>query len=177
MSESVRRLFPLIVPVTYVQSTNWKLPHSILNVPDLVLTWVVLHEQQTMVYVTTEQTQEWERLEMDWRAAAMENLRRDTGENPATREKRDDTGKLQWVAMMQADGLGSSRILMWEELGTLFPAGYLVAIPERSVGLAIAADASPEQLRAFTDVVRNCHGSGITKMLDRLLQPADLLAR
>jgi hypothetical protein len=49
--------------------------------------------------------------------------------------------------MMQADGLGSSRILMAEELGRLFLTGYSVAIPERSVGMA--ADATPQQLTSF----------------------------
>jgi hypothetical protein len=66
-----------------------------------------------------------------------------------------------------ADGLGSSRILMAEELGRLFLTGYSVAIPERSVGMAVAADATPEQPTSFTDVVRNCHGARITRILDR----------
>jgi hypothetical protein len=38
----------------------------------------------------SEQTREWATLETDWRAAATESLRRDTGKNPATHDKRDE---------------------------------------------------------------------------------------
>jgi len=81
------------------------------------------------------------------------------------------------VAMMQADGLESSRILMAGELGRLFLTGYSVAIPERSVGMAVAADARPEQLTSFRDVVRNCHAARNNENFGRLLQPSDLLAK
>ena len=172
---STKNLYPLIVPVDYVQSGVWKLPHSTLNMPDLILTWVLLQEEQTMVYVTIEQVREWRRANIDWRKIAIENMRRDTGESPATHVMRDKTGNLQWVAMMQADGLGSSRVLMAKELSGLFPDGYLLAIPERSVGMAVSVNATPEHRNSFVDVVRNCQRVGITKMLDKLLTPADVL--
>ncbi|HZD13416.1 MAG TPA: hypothetical protein VE177_07860 [Candidatus Binatus sp.] len=142
---------------------------------DLILTWVLLHEKQTMVYVSIEQVQEWTRDNIDWGRIAIENMRRDTGENPATHEKRDQSGNLQWVAMMQADGLGSSRVLMAEELNRLFPDGYLLAIPERSVGMAVSVNATAEHRDSFMSVVRKCQRDGITEMLDKLLTPTDVL--
>jgi hypothetical protein len=173
--DPAKNLFPLIVPVEYVESGVWKLPHSELNARDLILTWVILSEGQSMVYVTAEQVNDWKRREMDWEAIAFENMGRATGENPATHEMRDASGKLQWIAMMHADGLASSRVLMTRELSELFPQGYLLAIPERSVGMAIASDVAPFQRQSFMEVVRKCQSVGITKMLDRLLEPKDLL--
>ena len=175
MNEPAKNLLPLIVPVEYAESGVWKLPHSELNARDLILTWVILSEGQTMVYVTAEQVNDWKRREMDWEAIAFENMRQATGEHPATQERRDASSKLQWIAMMQADGLGSSSVLMARELSKLFPQGYLLAIPERSVGMAISTDAVPFQRESFMEVVRKCQSAGITKMLDRLLEPKDLL--
>ena len=76
--------------------------------------------------------------------------------------------------MMQPDGLGSSRVLMSDELQKLFPEGYSVAIPERSVGMTLSAGASHEYRASFIDVVRNCQQDGITPMLNRLLTSADV---
>ena len=174
MENHLENLYPLIVPVEYIQSGVWNLPHLSLKAADLILTWVVLHEGQTMVYVTADQVEWWKKSGVNWSAVAIENMRRGTGDNPATHEKRDEKGRLQWVAMMQSDGLGSSRVLMTDELQKLFAEGYSVAIPERSVGMALSSTALPEHRSSFMDVVRNCQRDGITPMLNRLLSPADM---
>jgi len=101
-------------------------------------------------------------------------MRRDTGSNPATHEKRDAKGVLHWVAMMQPDGLGSSRVLMADELKNIFPEGYSLAIPERSVGMALSANASAEERVGFIELVRKCQREGTTPMVNRLFAPADL---
>ena len=175
MDSSLKSLFPLIVPADYVQSGTWKLPHLRLRLSELILTWVVLHERQTMVYVTEDQVNHWKRLEIEWEQIAIENMKRDSGEGPATHEKRDASGNLQWIAMMQSDGLGSSRVLMTEELRSLFPGGYQLAIPERSVGMALSTEANPEDRAAFAEAVQKCYRVGITRMLGKLLDPIDVL--
>jgi hypothetical protein len=121
MDSSLKSLFPLIVPAEYVQSGAWKLPHVRLNFSDLILTWVLLHEEQTMLYVTMEHVNNWKRHDIEWGLIAIENMKRDTGKNPATHEKRDASGNLLWIAMMQSDGLGSSRVLMTENFTACFP--------------------------------------------------------
>lgn len=175
MDNSLENLYPLIVPAEYVQSGVWNLPHFPLKAADLILTWVVLHEGQTMVYVTADQVAVWQKRGINWSAVAFENMQRGTGDSPATHEKRDENGNLQWVAMMQPDGLGSSRVLMTDELEKLFPEGYSVAIPERSVGMALSAAAAPEHQTSFMEVVGNCHRDGTTPMVSRLLSRTDLI--
>ena len=76
MDSSLKSLFPLIVPADYVQSGTWKLPHLRLRLSELILTWVVLHERQTMVYVTEDQVNHWKRLEIEWEQIAIENMKR-----------------------------------------------------------------------------------------------------
>ena len=168
-------LYPLIVPSTYIESGAWDLPHLPLTPADLILTWVILHPGQTMIYVTADQIREWKKDGVHWRDVALNNMRRDTGNNPATHEKRDANGLVQWIAMMQPDGLGSSRVLMANELRNLFPEGYQVAIPERSVGLALSANASSEHQASFLDLVQNCQRDGTVPMVSRLLDPTDVI--
>jgi len=60
-ADPLENLYPLIVPSTYIESGAWKLPHIHLKPADLILTWVVLHEEQTMIYVTAEQAEKWEK--------------------------------------------------------------------------------------------------------------------
>jgi hypothetical protein len=100
MEKPLENLYPLIVPAEYIQSGVWNLPHVRLNATDLILTWVVLHEGQTMVYVTAEQVERWEKSGVEWSAVAIDNMRRSTDDNPATHQKRDEKGTLQWVAMI-----------------------------------------------------------------------------
>ena len=64
---------------------------------------------------------------------------------------------------------------MTDELEKLFPEGYSVAIPERSVGMALSATAAPEHQTSFVEVVRNCHRDGATPMVARLLSRTDLI--
>ena len=174
MEDSLGNLYPLIVPAEYLQTGICKLPHVPLRASDLILTWVVLHAGQTMVYVTEAQVEQWKETGVNLAVVAIENMRRGTGDNPATHEKRDEGGKLQWVAMMQEDGLGSSRVLLTDNLQALFPEGYSLAIPERSVGMALSNDAASEHKDAFMLAVQNCHRDGTTPMLGRLLSPTDV---
>jgi hypothetical protein len=104
--KELEELFPLIVPADYFQAGVWDLPHQPLRNRKLILTWVVLHEPEAMVYVKEEQVQQWMDRRISWQLTAIENMRKRTGKNPATHEKRDSSGKLLWVAMMQEDGLG-----------------------------------------------------------------------
>lgn len=168
------RLFPLIVPSSYLQPGTWDLPFRRLRDPRIFVTWVALHENQTMVYVNRQQMQSWESNKVDVAQIAVSNLRHDTGQYLATREKRSENGKLHWIAMMHQDGLGSSRVLLSRELQAIFPEGYRIAIPERSCGMAISVEAGEDEKSGFLNSVRNCYEKGTTPMLPELLEPQAL---
>jgi len=66
---------------------------------------------------------------------------------------------------------------MADKLQMLFPEGYSVAVPERSVGMAISEDATADLRASFVELVRNCQRDGTTPMLSRLLNPSDVAPR
>jgi pheromone shutdown protein TraB len=64
---------------------------------------------------------------------------------------------------------------MDDELRALFPEGYRIALPERSVGMAISETADEQVNTEFVMVVRNCHRDGTTPMVGEMLHPIDLM--
>ncbi|HEX6535037.1 MAG TPA: hypothetical protein VF041_10585 [Gemmatimonadaceae bacterium] len=164
---------PLIVPASYA---TVGVPAAMvpLRAPDLALTWVELAESETMTYVTPARAAEYDRVRPDWRRVALDEMRRADDGLVWTHEKRVADGSLLWVAMMHDDGLGSSRLLLAEELRLAFPSGYLVAIPDRSCGVAIARDA-PEIAR-LREMVADMHAGATTPMIPDLREPAELLS-
>jgi hypothetical protein len=164
---------PLIVPAEYITIGVPAAFHA-LSSSDLVLTWVELHAKETMLYVTPARATEWDRRHDGWRAASLGAMRRADQGRVWTHEKRTENGSLAWVAMMHEDGLGSSRLLLARELERTFPSGYLVALPDRSCGMAICrTNADLDEVRRM---VAAMHASATTPMIPDLREPSALSA-
>jgi hypothetical protein len=131
-------------------------------------------QQWCEVYITRQQAQKWDAEQLDWRAIAIRNLCRDTGDFIATHEKRTNTGRLLWFALMHNDGLGSSRLLLHQKVATEFPQGYWLAIPERSCGLIVSKAMTADELNETETLISNCYENGTTAMSDRLFEPEEL---
>ncbi len=168
---------PLIVPAKYGQYGNFPAPLIPLAMPSLALTWVALTRPEAMVYVTPAAAAAWEGRGVDLYERAMANMRAADAGRTWTHESADERGRLVWVAMMQDDGLGSSRLLCREELEAAFPMGYEVALPDRSCGMALSASATTVQRSEFVRILRQCFEGATTPMLGQILPSAALEPR
>lgn len=163
---------PLIVPASY-HTAGVPATLTALNASDLMLTWVELAESETMRYVTPAQAAEYDGVDPYWRGEGLEAMRRADDGMVWTHEQPAADGSLLWVAMMHSDGLGSSRLLLADELEDAFPSGYLIAIPDRSCALAIARDAM--EMAKLREMVAEMHAGATTPMIPDLREPAELL--
>jgi hypothetical protein len=130
-----------------------------------------------MTYVRPAVAAAWEARGVDLYDRAMANMREVDGGQTWTHEQTDEWGRLVWVAMMQDDGLGSSRLLCREELEAAFPMGYEVAMPDRSCGMAVSALATTAQRREFDALVQKCFKGATIPMLGEVLSPDALVPR
>lgn len=169
--ENFQHVRPLIVPAEYAEVG---VPASFdqLPAPDLLLSWVELPDAETMLYVTPARAAEWDGAEPAWRRIALGAMRAADDGRVWTHEKRDESGALVWVAMMHDDGLGSSRLLLSEELHRAFPDGYLIALPDRSCGMAIAR-ATPA-LEDVRGLVADMYQGATTPMIPDLREPSEI---
>jgi hypothetical protein len=165
------RIRPLIVPVAYA-AVGVPAVYDPVAASDLVLTWVELDDHQTMLYVTPIRAVEWDRSHPGWRSAAIEEMRSSDAGQVWTHEKRAKDGSLLWVGMMHEDGLGSSRLLLEPELRETFPAGYLVALPDRSCGIAISR--TVPDLASLRAMVVDMHADATVPMLPDIREPSAL---
>src|SRR6266699_1550302 len=78
---------------------------------------------------------------------------------------------------MNDDGLGSSRLLLTDELARQFPEGYLVALPDRSCGLAISKRLGWNEHREVEAMVADMHKGATTPMCSDVREPRELLPR
>jgi hypothetical protein len=170
LEEDVRRLFPLIVPSKYFERP-FPAAHEALPNEKLALTWVLL-QPTTMLYLTPDEAARFDAEGFAWKARAIENLERIAA--VATQEKRDATGQLAWVTMMQQDGLGSSRLLLATQWSGLFPEGYWVALPDRSCGMAISKALAPTELDEVKRMISSMFQGATTPMSGELHEPAEL---
>ena len=77
---------------------------------------------------------------------------------------------------VQEDGLGSSRLLLTEQLEGLFPNGYRVALPERSRGFAFAAELDVEDADTVESLIQSSYWKGARPLSPRIFDPSDLLS-
>src|SRR5262245_58529921 len=155
-------VFPLFAPASFFTTGKWHGPYELLQVPGLGLTWAVEQPKQTMLYVSRTTAAYWENAGRDWRQEAMRTLAKRSGPDLCTghcpREQNPD--EYYALVFMHPDGYGPSRLLFWEQLKEIFPQGYLVALPEMSCGLALAADATASERAKIEDIVHQCYSSG-----------------
>jgi len=167
-------LFPVLVPASFFSLGNWPGPFALLALPGLAITWAVFQAEQTMRYVDHRMGAYWDSQSIDWRARALENVRRTSLEHPWTHEFRRDDGRLFAVAMMHPDGIGPARLLLHGNLEAAFPEGYLVGVPERSCGLALSVRATDAEKAKLQDLAANCHRNGTAPVLDGFYPAAGL---
>jgi hypothetical protein len=105
----------------------------------------------------------------------MRNLAAATNDHEGARTLCRPDGRPYAIAFMYEDGLGTSRLLLRDGLETMFPAGYRVALPERSCGFAFSADVTGEEARSVMGVVEQCHRHGTYPLLPGSYAAADLL--
>jgi hypothetical protein len=74
---------------------------------------------------------------------------------------------------MHEDGLGTSRLLLLNELDQAIPGGYWLAIPERSCGIVVPKNVSPMARQEAEEVIENCYRRGTTQMLPGLQEKSD----
>ncbi|HEY1337065.1 MAG TPA: hypothetical protein VGF59_06115 [Bryobacteraceae bacterium] len=168
-------LFPILVPASFFDHGNWPGPFARLKTSDIGLTWTVLLPSQTMRYVNFEMAQHWEACGIDWKDLALRNLARETETKEGARELRRTTGEVSAIAFMFEDGLGPSRLLFRNGLSQLFSAGYRVALPEMSCGIAFAIDLEGEDLATVQGVIDNCFQNGTRPLVSGSYDPDDLL--
>jgi hypothetical protein len=169
------RLLPVLVPSSFFSLGNWPGPYARLRAAEIGLTWTVLLPGQTMRYVNFATQEHWDAQQLDWKTLAMRNLNDHTVNRPGLRQMRRANGELSAMAFMFADGLGPSRLLFRGTLREHFPAGYRVAIPEMSCGIAFANDLEGEELATVMGVIEHCHKNGTRPLAPGTYDADDLL--
>lgn len=176
MTISLDNIYPLIVPANYYVKGTWELPHYTLPNQSFILTWVTFGSAATMNYLTQEQYQELNTSYEGWQQKSFENLRLSIADNENffSQYKMSAGGQqLLWLCFMNGDGIGSSRILLSNELTKAFPKGYYLAFPDRSCGMVIAKDISDTELKEIKDMVKGMYKSATTSMSGQLHPASD----
>jgi hypothetical protein len=176
--KTLDHLYPLIVPRSYVAESSWDLPHHPFPHDDFILTWVLFDADDAMIYLTREEYEYLNEQHPRWQQTAMENLRvsLEEAENIFTQFKLSaDSRRIVFLAFMHQDGIGSSRVLLADELRQSFPAGYALALPDRSCGLLVPQDVTAEELAGVQALVESMYEGATTPMSGALHAPADFV--
>lgn len=171
----VKTVFPLIVPANYHVKDVWAFPHRAFNNTNYILTWVSVIGPELM-YMTQDIYNKLNAQYPNWQRQAIENLRHSSADNENffTHFKRtSDNSKILFLAFENDDGIGSSRILLKNELSKIFPNGYYVALPDRNFGLAIARDVNEKELKQTKVLVKKMYKVATTHMSPNLHEPID----
>jgi hypothetical protein len=169
------RLMPVFALSRLFSSGMWPGPHVRLRTPDLALTWATLLPGGVLTYITFEMQAFWEGQEMDWKRLGLRNLTAATNGKEGARTLRRSDGRPFAVAFMYEDGLGTSRLLLRQNLEQMFPKGYRVALPERTCGFAFSADVSMAEAHTIQGIVDRCYRHGTYPLLPGSYVAADLL--
>ena len=171
--DDIENVVPVIVPRTFFALGNWPGPHANLRQETLGLTWAVLH-QQSMGYVNEERAALWASEGVDWRSRAVANLIERSRTNLWTHEKIDEKGHIVYVAMMQPDGLGSSRALLRRALELNLKLKYRVGLPDRSCCVVFPTTTSAVEHMTPAQMVATMYDRATTPLCRDLIEPDDL---
>ncbi len=131
-----------------------------------------------MNYLTQEQFRDLTNNHKSWQQKSFENLRKSVADNENfyTQYKMATGGqKLLWLSFMHSDGIGSSRLLLSNEMTKAFPNGYYLAFPDRSCGLTISKDINENELQEIKDLVKGVYKNATTAMSGQLHLPRDFV--
>ncbi len=169
------RLLPIFVPSSFFALGNWPGPYSRLRAAEIGLTWTVLIPNQAMRYVDFSMQELWEARQLDWKSLALSNLLSQTTGRPGLHAIRRANGEVSALAFMFEDGLGPSRLLFRDTLARQFPAGYRLAMPEMSCGIAFAGDLEGQEMATVQGVIDGCYRKGTRPLSPQIYEPDDLL--
>jgi len=168
-------IYPLIVPKDYYVAGVWELPHRPFPQADFIMTWILCEKDSGgMLYITGEQHDDLNREHAGWQRESFENLLGKTGESDkffTHYRLSEDGSRIVFIAFMNDDGLGSSRVLGSTQLGKAFPQGYRIAFPDRSCGLAIPNDITKRELVDIQKMLKKMFQDATTPMSDQLFDP------
>lgn len=170
----VESVVPVFVPAGFLEGGQWPGPCMRLRAKDLAIVWAILRPHNTMIYVSTETSNFWESNGIHWREKSMENLERFSENNLTTHHFSRPDGTACAVVMMHDDGIGPSRLLLNRNFEQIFPEGYSVAIPERSVGVVLRRDASDDERLKITELVEKCFKDGTAPVSPLMFDPDEL---
>ena len=171
----IKTVYPLIVPANYHVKDVWAFPHKAFNNTNYILTWVSVIALEPM-YMTQDTYHKLSADHPNWNRQALENLRHATKDNEnffTHFKKTSDNSKLLFLAFENADGIGSSRILLKPELSKIFSNGYYIALPDRNFGLAIAKDIGETELKKTKILVKKMYKVATSPMSPNLHEPID----
>lgn len=141
---------PLIIPAHYTES-GFDLPHLKLKNDKFIVCWVH-HNEKGIAYILKEEYNTLESHHKNWKRIAFENLRKTEYFQRYT--KQTDHKELIWICFMnELDAIASSKILLYPELSKIFPEGYRVGIPNRSVGFVISKNCDEANLNEIKELL------------------------
>ena len=158
----IDRLVPIILPPELL-TMEW--PGPIIRLGDLPfsIAWAVVVKPNQFLYVNKEVQADWEASGVDWRACAMQNLKRMARHYPFF-EKCDEHGRPFVQALITEDAIGPSRLLIPDLFKEQFGDQYMVAIPEQTCAIIYRADLTVEQGAAVDEWIDGCNKIGAEPM-------------
>ena len=175
---NIDNIFPLIVPSSYYGKGIGDLPHHQFPDKDYLLTWVFFGVTNTMIYITEEDFAELNEKNKGWQQQAFENLRHSITEqeNFFTHQvQTENNEEIKFLAFLHADGVGSGRILLGNELSKAFPDGYYVALPDRSCGIVVPKSLNNKHLEEVKKLVKDMCKDATIPMSSELHLPESFL--
>lgn len=175
---NLKNIYPLIVPADYCANGTWILPHYKFANKSFILTWVIFSGEGAMLYLTQQKYLELNSIGQNWQAQAFENLRHSIGENEnffSSYKISSDGKRLIFIAFLNGDGIGSSRILLSDELTKAFPNGYYIALPDRSCGLIISKDIADREMREAKKLIKKMFKGATTPMSGMMHLPIEFV--
>jgi hypothetical protein len=167
---AIEDVVPVFVPASLAEGGKWLGPIITMQAPGLAVTWAFLQPAQTMIYVNFQAANYWKAQGTDWRSQSVENLIRMTEQLSSHDFIRED-GSIYGLVMMHEDGIGPSRLLLNGWLEEVFPEGYLVSIPERSMGVVLSSQASAEEREKVEGLVKDCFEKGSQPFIGEFFDP------
>jgi hypothetical protein len=172
--DDIENVIPVIVPRTFFSLGNWPGPHLNLRHSALGLTWAVVADGLAMAYVSDARANLWKHEGVDWRKRALANLVDRSRSNLWTHEKTDDSGKIVFVAMMQPDGLGSSRALLHHALQLNLKTEFQIGLPDRSCAVIFPKSIAAIDRSTPAQMVAQMYDGATTPLCRDLLEGHDL---
>jgi hypothetical protein len=162
-------LVPIILPPELL-TMEW--PGSIIPLGDLPfsLAWAVVVKPNQFRYVNQETQADWEASGVDWRACAMQNLKRIARQFPFF-EKCDEYGRPFVQALITDDAIGPSRLLIPHLFEEQFGDDYMVAIPEKTCAIIYSAKLTGEQRVDVDEWIDGCYKVGRERMSVERFRP------